>query len=502
MLRKTIQNFASQLFVLLISIGDRFILAALLLRVWQTEMFADWTTILSIASLLGLADLGFVVFVGNKLQKSFSIGDEKGFRRIVGTSIFSYGILALGIASATTVLSIIQVSTPFLSVIALTNVDAAWTLFFAGISQSLHTFKSACSTIFRGRGDFALGAVVDGVSTLCILGCALAAAALGADVQHLAAVYLGAHLIFGWGILLTKLRRRYPDISLKPLLPSRRELQEAGLAMRWYALSCSLPTIWLQTPVLLLNGLGMSGAPVVSFVIQRTLVNFGRSVSVMLSVAGGVELVAHVHANDKAMIERGVRTIGRLVAAIAGVMIAGLLSFGDQMIMVWTGKPALFDAPVVFWLAMPALLVAPATPLLYLAHLADLPKPQAYAQLVQTFVAAVCLLALAGRYGLGGVAFGLALGELLGIGLLLPILLNRHLQISYWKNAALCIPLGLTAFAWAEILAYGISLFVRTNTILGLILTLVTWAGAALAPVIFFLTPARRLISAKLRAIS
>lgn len=83
MLVKTIKNFASQIFGLLISIGDRFILAALLLRSWQTEMFADWTTILSVAALMGLADLGFVIFVGNRLQKAFAVGDENGFRRIL-----------------------------------------------------------------------------------------------------------------------------------------------------------------------------------------------------------------------------------------------------------------------------------------------------------------------------------------------------------------------------------------------------------------------------------
>jgi hypothetical protein len=41
MLGKTLQNFASQLLSLLISIGDRFLLTAVLLRMWPTDLFAD-----------------------------------------------------------------------------------------------------------------------------------------------------------------------------------------------------------------------------------------------------------------------------------------------------------------------------------------------------------------------------------------------------------------------------------------------------------------------------
>ena len=70
MLGKTLQNFASQLLSMLISIGDRFLLTAILLRMWPTDLFADWTTLMAWSGLLSLADLGFVIFVGNRLQKA------------------------------------------------------------------------------------------------------------------------------------------------------------------------------------------------------------------------------------------------------------------------------------------------------------------------------------------------------------------------------------------------------------------------------------------------
>ena len=182
--------------------------------------------------------------------------------------------------------------------------------------------------------------------------------------------------------------------------------------MRWYALTYALPTIWLQAPVLLLSALGLGGPMVVTFVLHRTLVNFGRNFVVMLSTAVGVELTPHVHSGNTAMIERGITLVGRSVAAMGGVMAAGLLTFGASIVQLWTGKSDLFDMATLFWLVLPAIVVAPAIPLLYLAHLADIPKQQAIAQVTQTTVAIALAGPFAASFGAAGVAFAMAAGEI------------------------------------------------------------------------------------------
>jgi O-antigen/teichoic acid export membrane protein len=489
MLAKVLLNFASQCLGLLVSIGDRVLLVALLLRLWQPEMFADWTTLLSITALLGLADLGFVVFVGNRLQKLFLGGDEEGFRRFVGTSVFIYGVLAFLMVVGASGFAYLLQRSPFLTIHALNLQEAAAALFLLGIAQALHTAKSAISQIYRGRGNFARGGVVDALSMTCVVSSAILATFFEPDVVQLAVVYVAAQIVFGWGILVVDLRKRYPELSLLPLLPRWLELRNFVLAMRWYALSYALPTIWLQAPVLLLNGLGIGGVAVVAFVVQRTLVSFCRTFSVMLSMAAGVELVVHVHANDTVRIEKGVQAVGRVVAGLAGAMMAGLLGFGSALVLLWTGKPFLFDSTVVFLLAVPAILVAPAIPLLYLAHLSDMPKPQVAAQIVQIGVAIVLCWLLAPTWGLAGVAFALAFGEVLGIGIVLPLLLNRRLRLAYWRHATICLLVAMGALAWSGTISVVVFAVLRTDTPGAALVGLVLWSLVTFGPILFFLLP-------------
>ena len=338
MLGKTLKNFASQLLSLLISIGDRFLLTAVLLRMWPTDLFADWTTLMAWSGLLGLADLGFVIFVGNRLQKAFGLGDEVGFQRQVGTAAFIYALLGLLMVAIAALLAVTESASPFVSIRSLNSSEASLALFSLGVMQAVQTTKSAFTQIYRGRGEFSRGVIIDSVSTLCIVVTALAAALGGAGPRMLALTYIAAQLVFAWGILLTDLRRRYPNLRLWPLPPSVSELREAGLAMRWYALTYALPTIWLQAPVLLLSALGLGGPMVVTFVLHRTLVNFGRTFVVMLSTSAGVELTPHVHCGNTAMIERGITFVGRSVAAMGGVMAAGLLTFGASIVQLMDRK--------------------------------------------------------------------------------------------------------------------------------------------------------------------
>ena len=486
---KTFRNFATQLISLAVSFGDRVVLAAILIRVWPTDLFADWATLTASASLLGLADLGFVIFLSNRLQKAFSQKDEAGFQRLIGFGVFMYGALALVMLAILVSLAVLEVVQPYLSIRLLKPTAAAVVLLLLGLAQILHSAKSALTQIYRGRGEFARGILIDSISASCIIFSAILAASHGTSASMLALVYIGAHLTFGWGILLTDIRRRYATVSLRPVLPRASELCDAGLAMRWYSLSYVLSSIWLQAPVLLLSALGLSGITVVTFVIHRTLVNFGRTFAVMLSMSAGIELTTHVHAGDSEQIKRGIAIVGRIVAAIGGVTTAGLLTFGGPIIHFWTGKSNLFDAAILFWLLVPAIAVAPAIPLFHLTHLADLPKPLAISQVVQTGLAVLLAILLIGNFGAPGVAFALAIGETVAVGFLLPFLVTRNLGIRYWRHAIGCLAVAIAALAWALSLAQGIVFLIGTDGAIKLVLAASFWACLTLPPVGYLVLP-------------
>ncbi len=490
MLRKTLYNFASQLLSLGVAFGDRFVLAAILLRVWSTDLYADWATISACAGLMGLVDLGFVVFLGNQLQKTFNHGDELEFQRFVGFGVFVYSAMALVLLVALAGLVKLEANAPFLSTRSLTPSESAVVLLLLGLAQIVHSLKSALSQVYRGRGSFARGILIDSLSSGCIVMCAIAAALGGANVAVLAMTYIGAHLVFGWGILLADIRRRYPAIRLTPSWPHATQLRDAAHAMRWYAVSCTVPLIWLQAPVLGLSVLGLSGAAVVSFVVHRTLVNFCRTFAVMLSTAAGVELTPHVHAGNTAEVERGLVMIGRLAGLIGGVMVGALMQFGGPLIQFWTGKSDLLDMPTLLWLAVPAITVAPAMPLLYLAHLADLPKPMAHSQIAQLIIAFVFALLLARPFGAAGVAFALAVGETLAIGLLLPYLVGRQLHIRFVRHSIVCWSLAVGAVLWSAGVASAIASCIEVVDVFSLILAGLSWTCVALPPVAYLALPA------------
>ncbi len=87
---------------------------------------------------------------------------------------------------------------------------------------------------------------------------------------------------------------------------------------QFWTLTYAASTMWLHAPVLLLSVLGLGGRMAATFVLHRTLVNFGRNFVAMLSTSFGVELTPHAHSGNTAMIERGLTFVGRSVVAMAG----------------------------------------------------------------------------------------------------------------------------------------------------------------------------------------
>ena len=228
MLGKTLQNFASQLLSMLISIGDRFLLTAILLRMWPTDLFADWTTLMAWSGLLSLADLGFVIFVGNRLQKAIGVGDKVGFQRQVGTAAFIYVLMGLLMVVIAALLAVIKSASPFVSIRSLNSSEASLAVFSLGVMQAVQDDEKRFTQIYRAHGEYSRGVIIDSASRLCIVVAALAAAVRGAGPRVLALTYILAQLVFAWGILLADLKRRYPKLRLWPMRPSSRNCARLG----------------------------------------------------------------------------------------------------------------------------------------------------------------------------------------------------------------------------------------------------------------------------------
>jgi O-antigen/teichoic acid export membrane protein len=485
MLVRVFKNFASQLFNLSVTFGDRFVLTAILLRAWPTDIYADWTTILTSVGLLGVADLGLVTWLSNRLHKAFALGEETTFQRTLGVGLFAYAGVGIVMLFALLGLATIAASGFYPILHGLARADAILLIVLLGLAQTLLTTRSAISQVYRGRDQFARGMIIESLSALCIIGSLIIGGASGLGPVGLAFVYLGAQLVFGWGLLLVDLRR-FPSLDLRPIFPLASEAREVALAMRWYSLGTALPILWLQTPILILGSLGLNGAALVAFVLHRTLVNFCRTFTVMISTSAGVELARYVHAGEHAEIQRRLKIVGAACGAVSGTIIAGLLTFGRPLIHVWSSGAISLDAATMLWLLMPAFVLVPAFPLVYLAHLSDLPKPLAISQVVQVLVGAALAVLLVREYGSSGVAFALAVGEIIAIGTLLPVALSRRLGNRLWGHAIRSLATAAAALGAAILIGRLVVALVPIEGVMSLLLAGLAW-GILTLPLLAYL---------------
>jgi hypothetical protein len=338
MLRKSARNLGSQIVSFAVTFGDRIILIGLLIRSWGAETFSDWVTLVAAAGLFSLAELGFQIQYGNRLSQAHARGDATAYARALSVGLFVYGAL---VAAFLIVLGAIFFTIDITRAFRLSRLShgaAALVFGTLGVAGILRVARAALSQIYRSRGEFHRGILVDsGVMGLTVCAAALAAFCSAGPVV-VALVYLGAEVAFGWGGMGLDITRRYPDLRLWPEVPRRAEWTEIRRTLGWYALLSGLPTAWLHVPVLVLGMLSLGGVGLVSFVVQRSLVNFSRTLSNMLSVAAGIELATLVHKEAYAELNFGVTILARLNAVLAGALAAGLLCFGPAVVAIWTGN--------------------------------------------------------------------------------------------------------------------------------------------------------------------
>jgi len=486
--RRAARNFSGQAANIVVTFADRILLTAVLIRAWGVDVFSDWATVMAGASLLLLSEFGFQMLLGNTLVRAAGRGRARAFQRLVGIGLFFYASLGLGVLGLVVgIVVLADVGAMF----ELRGMAGAATVFLIlGLYQTLRLFRSGIIQVFRGKGEVHQLVWTDARAQAAALPLAIVAAWSGGGPILVAAIYLVTEMIFGelWAIRLV--RRRFPEVRLRIVRPSAAEVRALARSLPWYGWMASTTIVMLQLPVLIIAWLGLGGAPLIAFVVQRMLVNFGKLLSNSVSMAIGIELADLSIRASAAERTEGVRLLARAGTALAALLISGLLSFGEPLVRFWTGQAGLGSFAILFWLLLPMVVTAPAVPLQMLTFYAGRPKPQAAASFVQLAVG-VPLAAVAGSiYGVVGVAFGVAIGEALGLGVVLPLLAARRVQVRYWALLAECTSLLIMALLWSGLTGWAAGLLFPLDTIAGLAAAIAGWSLAAALPVMLLGLPA------------
>jgi O-antigen/teichoic acid export membrane protein len=493
MLARVAKNAAAQILAQLVQFADRFLVVGILLRAWGTQVYSEWALLLSCASMLSLGELGLNIYFGNVYQGAWAAADTKLFQRMVSVALSCSGLVTILLGCSALLFLAADGLTEILSIKALPHADAIAVAVMMGAVTLSRIARGAISQIYRGRQEFAIGIIVDllpGASTLVIT---IALGLMGAAPVIVASAYLASDLITGWGAMFWNLNKRYPDLQIKPALPTRPELRDLIHHVKWFSVQQSGPVAWLQVPVLVLGHVGVASASLVSFVVLRTLVNFLRGLGTMVSLGSGVEIVSIHNAGRTDEAIRNLQTVGRGLSVFSASMAVGMVTFGHPLVTLWTGREELYDCGVLFSLLASAALATPSAPMASHLTFANTPRPLSIALLIQYAIGLSACAALARTCGAVGVAAGLALGEVIGQGFVLPVLAAKHLTgfgaSGYYVSC-------LLAMIWTAIWCGGVGLgaltIFDTSRSLGLIAAGAAWTVLGFVPAVALALPTRQ----------
>ncbi|MBS9719455.1 hypothetical protein JYU29_02005 [Tianweitania sp. BSSL-BM11] len=485
MLSKIGRNLGVQILALAVTFLDRFVVVGLLLHQWGATLYSDWVVLLSAAGLLQLGELGLNIYYGNVWQRAASLGDPNGFARMLRVALGMAAMQALVLFGAALVF-LAAADLPGHST-GLSENEARLIFLLLAAFSILAVVRGSLSQLYRGHGHYARGMIVTLIGTLALLFATALVAFAGGGPIALAGAYLVCQVLFGIGLMLWDLKRCFPELRFVPAWPLGREWRDAWRNARWLALEQCAPVLWLQTPILLLGLAGISGASLVGFVLVRTLVGFARQLATMLSIALGVELAGQMHTASETVMQP-IAQAGRLLSVMAGVFGAAVWVFGAPLLARWTGDQAAYDPFVLAWLVLGSWVAAPAAPIAKLLAFTNRAKPNAAAWTVQLVSGLGLAAVFVQPFGAAGVAAGLAIGEILGMGMVLPWLAGRFLAVPsrYWLTCGM----GLSASVlWCLIIGAAVIQLIGLADILQMLIALIIWSLLGALPPLLLAMP-------------
>jgi len=502
-LRRMSSNVAAQIFAVAASLIDRIVLVGFLIRGWGADIFSDYSVIQSASTLLLIAEFGIQIYFQNLQQAAFVARDAPAFRRACAIHL---GVILAIVASLTLILSALTLIGATDGFLHLNRIDARtgrWVLWLMGVGNLLTIVRSTTTSIYSATGHFAFTVVMTAAALIVTTLASIAAVWLGAGPTTLAALYLvisgaGSLIYFRWDIA-----RRFPDWISGPAAPTMAEVRAALVHLKWFSLQIVGPTVWLQAPVLVFDAWSVSGRDIASFLLIRTMVNQIRQAFQFATIGAGIEIAPLAHSGDFRGAWQLSARIGMMTTVLCGVMVAAVLTFGQDVTRYWVGDPTLFSTDIAIALLAPLLAVVFLQQPVALLQYANLSLAPGLQRLLQ--IALGPLLCILGMkiYGVTGLVIGLAVSEVLANWALLPLLAGMTMFTGFWRYGLGAAGAGLAATLASLAVGFGLTHLYPAATLPALGAKMIVWTLLTLLPMMLLTLPAqvRRSLWRRLRPI-
>jgi O-antigen/teichoic acid export membrane protein len=482
-LKRAMQNVIGQVASMLVSILDRVLVVGLLLRYWGPDRFSDWSVLQATALVLSFAEFGIQTYFLNLQQAAFARNDRDGFARSVALALGIYGALSVALAAGLA-MAVLLVGTSIFTLQTIDPSEARYVFLLLGLGVIVGFGRAVVSSVYAATGRFARAVVLQALIQLVLTCATIAAILLGGGPVALATIFFLAWGPGGLAVSLHDMRRTTEWARLAPAFPRIQELRDGIRHVKWFAFQQGGPVLWLQLPVMILNYFNISGTLLASFLVLRTCANLIRQLISFAVLGVGIEIAAILHRDSEGRTLHLAQETGISISALSGAIAAVLLGMGEPLIYHWTRDAALFDPVIAALLVAPVLLTAPLQSVISLLQFSNQSAAVGIPRLLQVGFGFFLCIAGAWRFGIIGVAAGLALAETVALWFSLSFAPSSFFGepsviARYFFKAALAT---ISAALWSVLVADALQRMISPWTLGGFLVDAALWAILAILP--------------------
>ncbi len=406
LLRGTLANVAGQV----INACGQFVLVPVLLRCWGSQRYGEWQTLSAAATYMVLLDFGMQTYVANRLNQAYSRRNMGEFTRVLHSALsFSLTVCS---AAALVIIPII-LSLPMDRWFQLKQTSRLLAVEVAAILafQTIWALPmGVIGGIYRSIGEYAREVTIANIHRLAVIGLTVLIATRQGGFQAVALMQvavLGGVALFA----CTDLRRRHPEIRIG--------VKQGDIRLAVSFLAPSLLFLLMQLSVALtlqgstlIVGAALGAGTVAVFASLRTLVNVISQATNSLASTLWPEFTSLEAKGYYSVLKEAHLTATKVVLSLGFCAAVFLHFMGRDIVAWWTGgriayDPLLMNALLLFqltevWFSMSALVLGSSN-----RH-----KGVAVSYLVSGSLGLTLGYFLSLRVGPGGIALGLALGNL------------------------------------------------------------------------------------------
>jgi O-antigen/teichoic acid export membrane protein len=463
-----------------------FLLVPICLGTWGTAAYEDWILLNSITAFLVLADLGFVQFTTVKLLDAWSRNEPERFSREWSLAL---GLFAGLSAALTGVLAVAWAKPGWTSLIPareLPERDLAAITVLLSLAGLLSILIGLGLAAYRARGDLSrsyhVSSILVAVQTAGIaIPASLGDGPVGAAIGNC----IGTGLILA--AIVADLCLRYRDMRWQPLWPTFEELARRTRHAAGYLVSPVATTIMMNAPNLILAHSGAPQGAIALFTASRTIAGVARQLPYQFAHPAGVELAGMLARGDRTRLSHVYDRAGRALAIVVGVLSGFTLVAAALVMTLWTRGKVVYDPTLMVLLVGTTAICAPSQVAYTLLWYGGYPGRLNKALTFSTALATGLAILLAPRFGAQGVAAGLGVGEIVGIGVYLSLLADQLVGRKIGSDLLRNFATTLLSFVGSTAAAYFFYRSIEPHGWLGLIEFGFAWAIPAMAGIYWIL---------------